>query len=189
MTTGGGGSVLTVAVVGQVLGQSSPAGGSYFSTQTNPVAQGSSISVSNPGVSSGTGATFNLSFSTAVGGSTPSQEQQRVILCNQTQAIFCYNAQVTDPNVMDPLFRDAWQHILAARLAFQLAGDKALANIQIGLANNMIMEARKVDGNEGITVNDITPDFIRTRGGYGVGPNFEYSPNIDFDWGTYYSPY
>ena len=112
-----------------------------------------------------------------------------MILCNQTQAILCYNAQITDPNVMDPLFRDAWQHILAARLVFQLAGDKALANIQIGLANNMIMEARKVDGNEGITVNDVTPDFLRTRGGYGVGPNFEYSPNIDFDWGTYYSPY
>jgi hypothetical protein len=90
---------------------------------------------------------------------------------------------------MDPLFQDAWIHILAARLTFQLSGDKALANQQIQLANNMIMEARKADGNEGITVNDVTPDFLRTRGGYGVGPNFEYSPNLSFDWGAGYSPY
>ncbi len=56
------GVIGTVAVVGQLLGASSPVGGSYFSTQTNPVAQGSSISATNPGTSSGTGATFNLTF-------------------------------------------------------------------------------------------------------------------------------
>jgi hypothetical protein len=134
----------------------------------------------NPSV--GAGATFNLTF-------TPFSTTQRVILCNQSQAILCYNTQVVDPNVMDPLFQDAWVHILAARLTFQLAGDKALANQQIQLANSMVMEARKADGNEGITVNDVTPDFIRTRGGYGVGPNFEYSPNLSFDWGASYSPY
>ncbi len=181
VTAAPGGVITTVSVVGQVLGAATPAGGSYFSTQTNPVAQGSSISATNPGISSGTGATFNLTFA--------AQAKQRVVLCNQTQAILCYNVQVTDPNVMDPLFRDAWQHILAARLSYQLSGDKAAANTQVGLANNMIMEARKVDGNEGLTINDVTPDFIRTRGGYGVGPNFEYSPNIDFDWGSYFSPY
>ena len=49
------------------------------------------------------------------------------------------------------------------------------------------MEARKADGNEGLTVNDVTPDFLRVRGGYGVGPNYEYSPNTDFDWGGGYS--
>jgi hypothetical protein len=173
-TTGGGGSVATVTVVNQIQGEATPIGGSYFSIPTNPIAQGSTTGV-------GTGATFNLTFGP--------QGQQRVILCNQTQAILCYNVQVTDPNVMDPLFQDAWVHILAGRLTKQLTGDKALANQMITEANNMIMEARKVDGNEGITVNDVTPDFIRTRGGYGVGPNFEYSPNLDFDWGSTFSPY
>ncbi len=176
LTTGGGGSVATVAVLTQILDEptASPQGGSYFSVQTNPVAQGSTSGV-------GTGATFNLTMT----GPGP----QRVILCNQSQAILCYNTQIADPNVMDPLFQDAWVHILAARLAFQLSGDKALANILVQASNAMIMEARKADGNEGITVNDVTPDFLRTRGGYGVGPNFEYSPNLSFDWGANWSPY
>lgn len=174
LTTGGGGSVATVAVVNQVQGEASPIGGSYYSVPANPVAQGTTSGV-------GVGATFTLTFGP--------QSAQRVILCNVTQAILCYNTQITDPNVMDPLFQDAWVHILGARLAFQLSGDKALANMLIGMANSTIMEARKADGNEGITINDITPDWLRTRGGYGVGPNFEYSPNMDFDWGSYYSPY
>ncbi len=175
LTTGGGGSVATVAVVNQIQGEATPLGGSYYSVQPNPVAQGSSSGA-------GTGATFTLTFASAAG-------QQRVILCNQTQAILCYNAQVVDPNVMDPLFQDAWVHILGARLTFQLTGDKTLANLLIGSANTSIMEARKADGNEGITVNDVTPDFLRIRGGYGVGPNFEYSSNMSFDWGSGYSPY
>jgi hypothetical protein len=187
---GAGGVVTSVSVLNQVQGETSspsgatttPIGGSYFSIPTNPVAQGSAISGTNPGSpSGGTGETFNLTF-------TSTTAPQRVILCNQEQAILCYNTQVIDPNVMDPLFQDAWIHILGARLAFQLAGDKALANILIGLTNNMIMEARKADGNEGITVNDVTPDFLRIRGDYG-GPNWEFSPNGSFDWGSTYSPY
>jgi hypothetical protein len=175
-----GGTITSIAIINQVSGESAPLGGSYFSAQSNPVSQGRAVSSITTLPSNGTGATFILSF-TGI--------SQRVILCNQTQAILCYNGQVTDPNTMDPLFQDAWIHILAARLTFQLSGDKALANQQIQLANNMIMEARKADGNEGITVNDVTPDFLRTRGGYGVGPNFEYSPNLSFDWGAGYSPY
>ena len=179
---GSGGPVTSVSVVNQIQDEASPIGGSYFSIQANPVAQGSTISASNPGQPGvGAGATFNLTS----GPLAP----QRVVLCNQSQAILLYNTQIIDPNVMDMLFQDAWIHILAARLSFQLSGDKAAANILIGLANNMIMEARKADGNEGITVNDVTPDFIRVRGGYGVGPNFEFSPNIDFEWGAMFSPY
>jgi hypothetical protein len=172
VTAAPGGVISAVSVVNQIQGEATPIGGSYYSVQTNPVAQGSTSGA-------GAGATFNLTFG--------SQSTQRVILCNTSQAILCYNTQITDPNVMDPLFQDAWIHILAARLTFQLTGDKALANIQVGLANSMVMEARKADGNEGLTINDVTPDFIRVRGGYGVGPNFEFSPS--FDWGSGFSPY
>lgn len=179
-TIGGGGAIATVTVVSQIADATTPVSGSYFSIPTNPVAQGSSISASNPGQPSGTGATFNLTFG--------AQAPQRVILCNQEQAILCYNTQITDPNIMDPLFQDAWVHILAARLVFQLTGDKAQANQNVNLANGAIMEARKADGNEGITVNDVTPDFLRIRGGYG-GPNWEFSLNMSFDWGSTYSPY
>jgi len=173
LTVDGGGSLLTVAVVNQVQGEATPIGGSYFSVPANPVAQGSTTGV-------GTGATFNLTF----GPISP----QRVILCNQELAILCYNTQITDPNIMDPAFQEAWIAIVGARLCVQLTGDKALANQSIALANNLIMEARKSDGNEDITVNDITPDFLRIRGNWG-GPNWEYSPNFSFDWGSSYSPY
>jgi hypothetical protein len=185
-TVDGSGAVLTANVVNQVAGETQdaelPIGGSYYSTQTNPVSVGSSQSAGNPGApTAGVNATFNLTFG--------SLAPQRVILCNIEQAILNYNCLITDPNVMDDLFQDAWINILGARLTFQLTGDKALANTLIGLANTMVMEARKADGNEGLTVNDITPDFLRIRGGYGVGPNFEYSPNLDFDWGMGFSAY
>lgn len=183
---GAGGAITSVGVVNQVGGETeevqSPIGGSYFSVPLGPQSVSASASNLNPGLpSNGTGATFNLTIA--------AMAPQRVVLCNQEQAILCYNMQVTDPNVMDDLFQDAWVHILGARLVFQLAGDKTLANTLIGLTNNMVMEARKADGNEGITTNNVTPDFIRIRGGAGVGPNFEFSPNMDFDWGDLYSPY
>ena len=186
-SVGAGGVVTDATLINQVFGSTeSPSGaatqvlsGSYYGPPTNPVGQGYAIGA-NGQTSAGTGATFNLTLSTPA--------PQRVILCNQENAILCYNQSITDPNVMDPLFQDAWQHILAARLSYQLSGDKAKANELIGATNQMVTEARKVDGNEGLTVNDVTPDFLRVRGNYG-GPNFEYSPNQSFDWGSFYSPY
>ena len=188
VTSVAGGVITGVTPVNQVQGENeSPSGattqilsGSYYQAPTNPVAQAFATGA-NGEFTAGSGATFNLTMS-----SSPSP--QRVILTNQETPILCYNQLITDPNVMDPLFQDAWVHILAARLSFQLSGDKALANSLIGLANNMIMEARKADGNEGITKNDVTPDFIRIRGVWG-GPGWESSFNGDFDWGDCYAPY
>ena len=172
-TIGGGGAVTAVTIVNQIQGESTAIGGSYFSTSGALGTQGSTTG-------SGTGASFTLTFSP--------QGPQRVVLCNQQQAILCYNTQVIDPNVMDPSFQEAWISILASRLALQLSGDKALANMKIAETNTLIVEARKNDGNEEITVNDVTPDFLRVRGNWG-GPNWEYSPNMGFDWGSTYSPY
>src|SRR5215472_1921575 len=174
--TGGGGAITSVSVINQIFDEpaGTVVGGSYFSTQ-NPtgVAQGSTSG-------SGTGATFNLSFG--------AQGSQRVIICNQEAAILCYNTRVTDPNVMDEFFQDAWVAVLAARLVFQLSGDKGLANQALSTANRLVAEARIADGNENLTVNDVTPDWMRTRGNFG-GPNWEYTPNMSFDWGSFYSPY
>lgn len=184
-----GTAVATVAVVDQIQGETQEGGqtlgGSYFSStfdNPNPVAQQYSINATNPGQQSGSGATFNLTWNTT-------QNTQRVILTNQDQAILAFIQQVTDPNVMDPMFQEAWVQVVGAGINYQLAGDKGLSNMMIAKANDAIMQARKVDGNEGITVNDITPDFLRIRGSFGMGPNFEYSPNIDFDWGAFWSPY
>lgn len=160
------GVILTVTVVNQILGEATPLGGSYFAAQTNPVAQGSTTGA-------GTGATFNLTFGP--------QGSQRIILTDQELALLSYIKQITDPNVMDPLFIEAWVKVLGAGLVMALSGDKSLANGLVSLANNDIMEARKVDGNEGLTINDVTPDWIRTRGI--VWPGWQQGPNQNFDWG------
>jgi hypothetical protein len=112
---------------------------------------------------------------------------QRVILTNQEQAILAYVKRITDPDVMDENFQQAWVAGLAGRLAIPLTGDKGLANLKIGEANNYITLARGVDGNEGLTINDVTPDWIRQRSlAY---PGWEFSPNIIFDWGPMLTMY
>lgn len=159
------GVILTVEVVNQVQGSDTPLGGSYFSVQSNPVAQDTTTGV-------GIGATFTLTQGASA--------DQRVILTNQESATLAYCRQVTDPNVMDSLFQSAWINVLAASLCAALTGDKALANTKIGLANAAITEARKSDGNEGLNVNDVTPDFIRVRGiSYA---DWSWGGN-SFDWG------
>lgn len=160
-----GSAVATVNVVNQIAGEATPMGGSYFLPQANPVVQGSTTG-------SGSGATFNLTFG--------SQGDQRVILTNQEFATLGYIKQITDPNVMDTQFQTAWIHLLASRLCVTLTGDKQLANLMIGMANKLIEEARKSDGNEGLTVNDVTPDWIRGRG---INWTEYYSgPYNGFDW-------
>lgn len=161
------GVVATVEVVNQIAGQTDPHGGSYFATQANPVAQGSSTGA-------GTGATFNLTFG--------SQGDQRVILTNQESATLVYVKQVTNPNVMDELFQEAWAYVLGASICRGITGDLKRANNCIEWANMKIAEARKADGNEGLTINDVTPDWIRVRGWAGRG-DWAGPFNQGFDWG------
>jgi hypothetical protein len=112
---------------------------------------------------------------------------QRVILTNQEQAILAYIKRVTNPDVWDDLFTNAFVNTLASRLVISLTGDRGLAQLQVQLANQTITQARVMDGNEGLTVNDVTPDWIRTRGiSYQA---WEFSPNIMFDWGPMLSMY
>lgn len=160
------GVVATVSVVNQVLGHATPQGGSYFERQTNPVGQSSTTG-------SGTGATFNLTYG--------AKAAQRVILTDQEYATLVYCRQITDPNLMDNLFQSAWVSVLGAALAQALTGDKALANGLIQQANKLIIEARTADGNEGLTVNDVTPDWIRIRGYPGADSMF--GPFGSYDWG------
>jgi len=178
---GGGGSVAGVLVLPQVnntqtapltpgVAQGPLIGGSYFAKLPNPVAQSFTTGL-------GSGATFNLTYTGA--------KAQRVILCNQEFAIGTYVADVTDPDLMDDAFTDAWSKALGAELTLTLTGDKRLANQIIQeMVNPAIMMARVGDGNEGFTVNDVTPDWIRIRGVDFAEP---YSgPFTGFDWGGMY---
>lgn len=157
------GAILTVEIITSVL--DSTVGGSYFAVQTNPVAQGETTG-------SGTGATFNLTF-----GSVASQ---RVILTNQEFATLAYVKNITEIDIMDPLFMQAWCDMLGGQICLALTGDKTLANMCITKGNNGILEARKVDGNEGLTVNNVTPDWVRTRG---INFNADTYSGMGFDWG------
>ena len=167
-----GGIISSVAILPAI--NSGVGGGSYFLPQANPVAQGSVIgALGLP--SAGSGATFNLTFGP--------QADQRVILTNQEFATLAYVKQVVDPNVMDTLFQSGLINLVAAGLSVALTGDKKRANDLVSLTNRSIELARSIDGNEGLTINDVTPDWIRARGiayteGYTSGP---YS---GFDWGS-----
>jgi len=161
------GVITSVSVISQIIDANPPFGGSYFAAQTNPVAQGSTDGL-------GSGATFNLTFGT--------KGNQRVILCNQEFATLTYIRQIVDPNVWDPMFQDAMANKLGADIVMGLTGDKPLANACIQMANMSLLEARKVDGNEGLTVSDVTPDWIRARGIWWTD-GFQSGPYNAFDWG------
>lgn len=173
--TGVAGGVITSVSVVNVLGNAgtSPSGGtetvggSYFAKQTNPV-----------GVSATTGtgdnlATFNLTFGAAA--------PQRVILTNQEFATLTYVADSPDPNVWDDQFQEAYVKVCAGQLAMALTGDMKLANMKISEANQIISLARVGDGNEGLTINDVTPDWIRIRGI--AFPEPFSGPYAGVDWG------
>jgi hypothetical protein len=168
VVTGVTGGVITgVAVVNQVYGETTGTlGGSYFVSQTNPQVQGSTSG-------SGTGATFTLTYG-PIG-------SQSVVLCNQEFAIGTYVQDITDPNNMDDAFQECWANVLGATICIALSGDKKLANGAIQSANVIIERARTMDGDEGFTVNDVTPDWIRIRG---IDFSAPYSgPFTGFDWG------
>lgn len=170
------GEILTCEIVNSVIGATQMAG-SYYRVQSGTIAQGSATSIlygNVPGTGTGTGATFTASFSAV-------PTSQRVVLTNQEDATLAYIKQITDPNIMDPLFLDAWSAALATRICIPLNGDKKLAQLALEITNNSIAEARKADGNEGLTINDITPDWIRARG-ITFPPGFT-GPFGAFDWG------
>lgn len=124
-----------------------------------------------------------------VSGVSQANFSARVILTQQEFAMMAYIRQITDPNVFDPLFIEAFAYVLGGGVVWALTGDKTLANGLVGLANGKIMEARKVDGNEGLTINNVTPDWVRVRG-YNQGSgtwDAGWSPSDGFDWGGVWS--
>jgi hypothetical protein len=89
--------------------------------------------------------------------------QQAVILTNEYKAIAKYTVRVTNPNLFGAMFTEALVHALAAKLAIPISGQKSMANLRFGMANEIIMRAREDDANEGLTVIDPIPDWIAIR--------------------------
>jgi hypothetical protein len=175
LTVNGSGGILTAEVLTQIEDESIALGGSYYydyaTTTTNAAVPAGSTT------GAGTGAIFSLTFD-------PPQPQ-RVILTNQEFATLVYTQQVTDPNVWDPSFREALYSIGGAKLIMALVGNRDRANDLVKITNDLIRMARGDDGNEGLTINDVTPDWIRTRGIYYTEGLYS-GPYQGYDWGNFF---
>jgi hypothetical protein len=149
VTAAPGGVITGIDIVPGLYGEDTPQTGGYFAPLPNPQEQGATSG-------SGSGATFNLTYGPL--------GQQRVVLTNQEFAVLSYVRRVSDLNVMDSLFLKALYHTIGAVMTMALTGDKSLANGLLQVTNAAIQEARSTDGNEGLTTNDVTPDWLRARG-------------------------
>lgn len=175
LTINGSGGILTAEVLTQIEDETVSMGGSYYYDYSTTVGNTAVPQGSTTGA--GTGAVFSLTFLNPA--------PQRVILTNQEFATCAYTQQVTDPNVWDPSFREALYILGGAKLIMALVGNRERANDLVKECNEIIRMARGDDGNEGLTINDVTPDWIRTRGvAYTEGM---YSgPYQGYDWGSYW---
>jgi hypothetical protein len=100
-------------------------------------------------------------------------EQTKVILTNQLNAQLVYTGMMMYPDAWDALFEQAMVAGLACRLAMRVIPDKKFARVvradNAQLARQALDAARVRDGNEGWTIQNHTPDWIRARTGYGGG--------------------
>jgi hypothetical protein len=104
-----------------------------------------------------------------------------VILTNQPQAVGVYTFRNTNVQMFDPLFVQCLVAFVAARVCIPLTGDKNMMKDMLGLASQYSKDAQSKNGNEGITVIDSMPDWIRVRGyasdwGYPDGGMFTQGP-------------
>lgn len=148
-SVGGGGVITGIAINPSIYGEDTPQTGGYFTPPANPQSQGGTTG-------RGSGATFNFTYGP--------QGQQRVVLTNQEYAVLSYIRRVTDTNVMDSLLVKALYNVCGATMCMALSGNVVLANQLVAVANAAIVEARVADGNEALTINDVTPDWLRIRG-------------------------
>lgn len=93
-----------------------------------------------------------------------SQNRKKVILTNQPQANLVYTARIDDSTLFDGQFVQALAAYLGALVCIPLNGDKTLMKLAWAKADAITKDARASNGNEGLTVNDHVPDWIRVRG-------------------------
>lgn len=102
----------------------------------------------------------------------------KVILTNQPNAVLVYTAQINDTGLYDDQFVEALYNYLGWRICATLSGDKTLAKMAFQVAKDKTDAACASNGNEGITVIDNIPDWIRVRG---YASDWAYPP------GSFYS--
>lgn len=92
----------------------------------------------------------------------------QIILTNQTQAQAVYTVNQPNPVIWDSMFEQAFVSTLAAFLVPALSLNLALMQAATKVADGIIMQARIRDGDEGVTVVDHIPDWMRARNSGGA---------------------
>lgn len=98
---------------------------------------------------------------------------ETVILSNQPNALLVYTRRITNVALFDPQFVTAFSNYLGALMCPQITGDKQKQSAAFQIAHNTTIAARAMNGNEGLTVMESVPDWIRVRGyitDYGYPP-------------------
>ncbi len=86
-----------------------------------------------------------------------------VILTNVENALGVYTESVTNPDLWDPLLRNAVIAALAAYFVNPLNRNAQLLQERIAIAAAILKEARVANANETIANQDHKPDFMRVR--------------------------
>jgi hypothetical protein len=123
-----------------------------------------------------------VKFEVALGTDT-SENEMRVINTNAQSAVCKYVRRVENPDLWDAAFQGAFVAALAANIAFAISGKTELSKIARQQAMASVTNARARDGNEGLTVNTHTPDWIKKRG-YAGGDSFL----VDGTWVPWITP-
>lgn len=92
------------------------------------------------------------------------QNDFTVILTNVSQSIGVYTRRITETSIWDASFTEAVVFGLAGRLAPAISGDKRMMQMMFQMANGFLVEARRNDANEGLTIQDHVPDWMSVRG-------------------------
>lgn len=105
----------------------------------------------------------------------------KVILTNQRQAIVNYTKSIVNTDMFDDSFESALVAALAAKLAIVLSGDKQLSLMKYQEADALIKMARADDANETIEMLSHVPNWIAARGYSGAtagesGDGYFYEP-------------
>jgi hypothetical protein len=128
----------------------------------------------SPVVTSQTPPMTGIGWNTQITGTQPAPFvvttlfELNAILTNVQGAQLVYTSAMFDPQQWDALFLSALCSLLAARLALAVVPDKKLAlslrQAASGEAAGALNAARVADGNEGWSVQDHLPDWMRVRG-------------------------
>lgn len=110
----------------------------------------------------------------------------RVILTNLSKAIAVYTVNQPNPSAWDPQFQEAMVASLAVWLCPALSGNAQMMQMSIGIADRIVAEARRRDGDEGLTIVDPVADWVSVRGTpWAISQNPFITPYQGIAWPSY----